>query len=123
MTIQKWLQKFFKAFVYAGRGIPDALHERNMKVHAVAAACVTGLGVLVGLSTTEWMIILLCFGGVMALEMVNTAIEELANLLRDTNHLSYEATRRARDVAAGAVLMMAIASALIGCLIFLPKVF
>lgn len=122
MSITIWLKKFFRGFAYAGRGIPDALQERNMKVHLVAAVGVVALGLVVTISRVEWMILLLCIAGVMSLEMVNTALEEIANLVRDTDHLAYEATRRMRDVAAGAVLIMAIASAIIGGLIFLPKI-
>ena len=92
-----------------------------MKVHLVAAIFVIGLGLFFQLSNMEWAIIFLCIAAVMSLEMVNTALEEIANLVRDTDHLAYGATRRMRDVAAGAVLIMAIASAIIGGLIFIPK--
>lgn len=122
MSIATWLKKFFRGFIYASRGIPDALQERNMKVHLVAAVVVVALGLIINITKVEWMILLLCIAGVMSLEMVNTALEEIANLVRDTNHLAYGATRRMRDMAAGAVLIMAIASALIGGLIFLPKI-
>lgn len=122
MSITIWLKKFFRGFVYAGRGIPDALQERNMKVHLVVAMLVVALGVIFNISRVEWMILFLCIAGVMSLEMVNTALEEIANLVRDTDHLAYGATRRMRDMAAGAVLIMAISSAIIGGLIFLPKI-
>lgn len=94
-----------------------------MKVHLVALISVILLGVLVDLNQTEWIAILLCIGGVISLELVNTSLEELADLIRDTQHLPYSATRRARDVAAGAVFVMAIVSACIAALIFLPKLF
>lgn len=121
MSITTWLKKFLRGFVYAGRGLPDAIQERNMKVHLVAAMIVVTLGFVFNISRIEWMIIFLCIAGVISLEMVNTALEEIANLVRDTDHLAYGATRRMRDMAAGAVLIMAIVSAIIGGLIFLPK--
>ena len=74
--------------------------------------------ILLHLSPTEWIIITLCIGLVLAAEAVNSAIEALA----DRVSAEYdEAIKRTKDLAAGAVLLLAIASAIVGLIIFLPK--
>lgn len=113
--------KVVRSFKYAFQGMISMLQERNMKVHLFAAFVAIILGNVYRLSLTEWFVILILIGIVFALEMVNTAIEELSNIVRDELKLSYKATQRARDVAAGAVFVMAIIAALIGSAIFLPK--
>ncbi len=116
-----WLSKFFKGFVYAYHGILRMLRERNMQVHIFAAFIVITAGLFFHLSRIEWAVIVLTIVAVMGMEMVNTAIEEVCNVLRDTLSVSYAGTRVARDVAAGAVLVVAIGAAVIGLLIFGPK--
>ena len=99
-----------KSFGYAFEGIFTCIKkERNMKIHCTAALLVTVCGIFFGISYTEWMICLLLFGLVMALELVNTAVEAVVDLV-------------AKDTAAGAVLIAAIMAAVIGVMIFTPKV-
>lgn len=114
-------KKFFKAFYYAGRGIGSSLSERNVRFHVGATAVVLVAGMKLGLSQIEWYIVLLLIGSVISAELVNTAIEDLANHVRDDLKISYGATARTRDVAAGAVLVLAIVAACIGSMIFVPK--
>jgi len=113
--------KFFKAFYYAGRGIVASLSERNVRFHVGATALVLLAGLKLGLSQPEWYIVLLLIGSVISAELVNTAIEDLANHVRDDLKIGYSATARTRDVAAGAVLILAIVAAVIGSMIFVPK--
>lgn len=114
--------KFFKAFYYAGRGIISALSERNVRFHVGAMLLVVLAGIQLKLSQIEWYVVLILIGSVLSAELVNTAIEDLANHVRDDLKIGYSATARTRDVAAGAVLIVAIVAALIGTMIFLPKV-
>lgn len=113
--------KFFRAFYFAGRGIIAALSERNVRFHLVATIVVIAAGFKLGLSQNEWQMVLFLIGAVISAELVNTAVEDLANHRRDDLKVGYSATTRARDVAAGAVLVMAIIAAVIGSMIFLPK--
>ncbi len=113
--------KVFKSFVYAGAGIIKGFAERNMRVHGIAAFVVIVLGFYFGISELEWVLVLILMGLVWSAELVNSAIEELANLVRDELGLGYRATKRARDLAAGAVLVLATVAAIIGGLIFLPR--
>ncbi|WOV88822.1 diacylglycerol kinase family protein [Sporosarcina oncorhynchi] len=115
------MRAFFKAFHYAAKGIVHSLRsERNMKFHTIALIFVTIAGLLTGLSITEWMIILILFGGMLSLEMLNTAIERVVDLVTTDHH---PLAGQAKDVGSGAVLVFAIISAVIGLIIFLPKWF
>ncbi len=93
--------------------------ERNGQIQAVVATGVIVAGFVFGISAAEWLWILLCIGLVIGLEMVNTAIETLANRLHPELHPSIKIVK---DVAAGAVLWASVMSVVIGAVIFLPKV-
>lgn len=110
---------FIQAFRYAFEGIGHVLKtERNFKVHVLAATIVILSGILTKLSIQEWFIILILIGGMLALELLNSAIERLVDLMT-TERLPL--AKQAKDLAAGAVLIYAIVSAIIGFIIFLPK--
>ena len=71
-----------KSFSYAFEGIFTCIrNERNMKIHIAVAALVVIAGWILGLSITEWCICLGLFGLVMALELVNTAVEAVVDLV------------------------------------------
>lgn len=117
-----FLRKVLHSFIPASQGIVSGFRERNMKAHGIITTLMVLAGIVLGLSLLEWLIIFLLIAFVLSAELFNTGIEELANLMRDELKLSYEATRRARDVAAGAVLVRAVAAAIIGTVIFLPRI-
>ena len=108
----------YKSFGYAFEGIFAGIRgERNMKIHCFAAVCVIVAGVLFHISVTEWCICLVLFGLILSLELVNTAIEAVVDLVtKEKKPLA----KIAKDTAAGAVLVSAIAAAIIGCIIFVP---
>lgn len=114
------MKSFFQSFVYAWTGIVDGMSGRNMKIHVVAAFLVILAGLLTGLSITEWCIISLVISGMLALELMNSAVEYVVDLVTLEFH---PLAKKAKDIAAGSVLVFAIASAVIGLLIFLPKWF
>jgi diacylglycerol kinase len=116
------MKKFFKSFFYALTGIKTSFKERNFKIHFLAIIFVTFLGFFFSISPSEWGVILLCFGLVTATETINTAIEEICNLLNSKLKLDYFDTWNPRNLGAGAVLLTAIISAIIGAIIFLPKI-
>lgn len=115
--IKKFL-KFLKGFDYAFQGILSAFGERNMKIHGVVTLVVVVLAFQLGLTRIEWFLVMILIGLVWSAEMVNTSLEELASLVRDEMKLSYKATRRARDVAAGSVLVLAVVAAVVGVTLF-----
>ena len=92
--------------------------ETNGRIQGVITLLVVLAGFFFGISAQEWLWILLCIGLVTGLEMVNTAIETLANRLHPDRHPDIKIVK---DVAAGAVLWAAVVSVIIGAVIFLPK--
>jgi undecaprenol kinase len=113
--------RFLHSFTFAISGIFHALrNERNMKIHSVVTIIVIILAWIYHLSAIEWMFISFAICGVLALELVNTAVERVVDLVTKEFH---PLAKQAKDVAAGAVLLYAILSVVIGCIIFLPKIF
>lgn len=112
------LRKRLKSFVYAGKGIGSFLRkEHNAWIHCTAIVAVTVAGIMFGITRTEWLIVILCFAMVLAAEAFNTAIERLVNLVSPDYH---PLAGDVKDVAAGAVLICAIGTAVVGLLIFIP---
>lgn len=90
----------------------------NARIHLVAAALAVGLGLGLRLSPGEWLWIAAAVGGVWAAEAFNSALEALADRVSPEWD---EAIGRAKDLAAGAVLIAALAAAAIGLLVFVPR--
>ena len=112
------LEKRIKSFGYAFKGIASLLKkEHNAWIHCLAICVVTFAGFYFGITQTEWCIVVICFGVVLAAEGFNTAIERLVDLVSPEFH---PVAGDVKDVAAGAVLICAIAAAIIGCIIFVP---
>lgn len=115
------MKKFLRSFTFAIEGIGYCIKmERNFKVHLVAMGLVIIAGFLTKISLVEWLIITIFISGVLALELVNTAIERVVDLATTAIH---PLAKQAKDVAAGAVLIFAIGSVVAACLIFIPKWF
>lgn len=114
-------QPLYKSFGYAFEGIFTGIKkERNMKIHCFAMVCVIFAGFMVKLSAVKWCICLILFGLVLALELVNTAVEAVVDLVTEEKK---PLAKLAKDTAAGAVLIAAIMAAVIGCIIFIPEIF
>lgn len=92
--------------------------ERNMKFHACAAIIVLALSFLYRLSRTEFMIVCLTVGLVIICELFNTAVEMIMDIIVDVYHPK---VKKIKDIAAGAVLVSAIISLIVGYLIFFDK--
>lgn len=109
-----------ESFRNAFRGIIGGVkYECNLKIHFIAMICVLIAGILLNVSPLEWAILLLCIALVFSLELVNSAIEVLADQISEEYS---EWIKRAKDYSAGAVLFSAIAAAVIGFIIFLPRI-
>ena len=94
-------------------------NERNAQIQLAIAACVVVAGLVFQISPVEWAILWLLIGLVLALEALNTAIEAVVDLVTEEHH---ELAKIAKDVAAGAVVLMAISSLGVGITIFGPRV-
>ena len=107
------------SFKYAFQGVFSAIKtERNLKIHISIMILVIIAGIFLKISKMEWIICIILFGIVISAEMFNTAIEQTVDIAMPEKN---EKAKIAKDVSAGAVLIVAIASAIIGLIIFIPK--
>jgi diacylglycerol kinase len=110
---------FLKGFVYAFNGLVVFFrHERNGRVQLLVALVALLLSWQFKISPAEWIIVLACIAIVLSFEMINSSIEKLCNLVHPKYH---PAVKTIKDISAGAVLFVAISSAIIGAIIFIPK--
>lgn len=110
----------FRSFVFAFEGIVSAVKkERNLKIHLMIAVGVIIAGFIFSLSALEWVAVIVAIGGMLSLELLNTAIERIVDLVTDDFH---PLAKQAKDAAAGAVLIYAVMSAIIGLIVFVPKI-
>ena len=112
------VQSISASFEHAFEGIEAGIGERNMKIHCTVAVLVVLFGFILHISVTEWCICLVLFGLIMGLELVNTAIESVVDLAPEEYH---PLAKRAKDTAAGAVLIASIMAAIAGLIIFIPR--
>lgn len=117
--------KFYCHSRYAGlkfafAGLKRLGREHNFRIHIIIATLTTVAGILCGISLIEWYGIIICFGLVLAAEGFNTAIEILADRICSCKD---ESIKLAKDVSAGAVLLAALSSAVVGGLIFANRLF
>lgn len=94
--------------------------EASLKIQFVIGCIMTIAGFYFGLSATEWIIQILVIAIIMSLEGVNTAIEEIADFIHPEHHPKIGLIK---DLAAGAVFIFAIAASIVGCIIYIPKIF
>lgn len=108
------------AFAHAFRGLLHFVRsDRNGRIHFFAAMAVTVAGLYFHITTGEWISLLTCFAMVIAFEMCNHAIEQVCDVVHAEHHPSIKI---AKDVAAAAVLWSAVISAVIGSIVFVPKI-
>lgn len=113
------MKKEWKKFLHAFSGLGVILRsEPHFRFHLMAAIVVTFIGWYIEIKTSEWLVLLLCFGFVLMAEAFNSAIEELADAVTLEHHPKI---KRAKDIAAGAVLLSAMVSVVVGALIFFPR--
>jgi diacylglycerol kinase len=91
--------------------------QRNAKIQTVMGIAAITLGFIVSISPYQWLLVLFCIGLVISLEMINSAVEILCDMVTTDFHPKIKIIK---DVAAGAVLVASIASLIIGLMIFIP---
>lgn len=107
-----------RSLAHALNGLRHLLrHEHNARIHCVCATAVVAAGWWTGLSAADWRWIVLAIALVWSAEAINTAFEFLCDVVSPQYHA---AVAKAKDIAAGAVLICAAAAAMIGCLVFWP---
>lgn len=108
------MSAFLKSFSYAFKGLVYSLKQRNMKIIFSIALLTISAAVFLKVNSGDWCILLICIGLVMALEMMNSAIEGIVDLISPDYN---EKAGRIKDMAAGAVLIASIVSFVIGILV------
>ncbi len=93
-------------------------HQRNAQIHIAITALVVVFGMLLQVSVAEWIALVLSITLVLSLEALNTAIEAVVDLASPQYH---PLAKQAKDVAASGVLIGAIGAAIVGLIIFMPK--
>jgi diacylglycerol kinase len=113
----KIIAKYRKKFKYAIQGLLVVIKtEDSMKIHMAAAFLVIVLGLYCRLPAWKWAVLFLTIAIVVISEMFNTAVETMINLYQESYH---PLAKLAKDIAAGAVLVAAIASVIAGVVVFL----
>jgi diacylglycerol kinase len=110
------MREFLKSFIYAIKGIWSGIaDQRNLKFQLAVAIVVVGAGFYLSIQPIEWCIILTCISLVISLELINTAIENLVDLVTlERKPLA----GKIKDIAAGAVLIASAISLIIGVIVF-----
>lgn len=119
MTKKFSLIERLKSFRFAFAGLKSAISsEHNLWIHFLAAIVVIAFGFYFAVSPTEWCILLFTIGLVISAELFNTAIEKLADYTSKGEQ--HELIKKTKDIAAGAVLVLAIVAVILGVIIFTP---
>ena len=114
------IAKRLKSFTYAFHGLKVLFQEEhNSWIHLFVTVCVIIAGVLLKLSVLEWVAVAFAVGLVFSGEIFNSAIEDLSDVVCPERD---ERIKKVKDLAAAAVLVNAITAAVIGLLVFVPKI-
>jgi diacylglycerol kinase len=112
--------KLMRSFAFAFNGLKICFSsETNFKIHFLLGIVAVSLGIGFHISAVEWIAVLFCITLVMTLEMMNTAVERLCNVVHKEFH---PAIKHIKDIAAGAVFISALFSLMTGLIIFVPKI-
>ena len=111
------MKRFLNSVGFALRGIRFVLSGENFRIQCVIGLLVTGMGIMFNITAGEWLWIIAMIGLVLAAEMFNSAVENIVNFISpEFNPLA----GKIKDLAAGAVLVIAFASFVVGLIIFIP---
>ena len=121
MNPKQECKKLMNSFKYAIEGFVSSFKtERNMKIHILAMLLVVALAIYLKLSLIEWCIIIFAISLVIGAELFNTAIETIVDMVSPEKNPK---AKLAKDISAAAVLTLSIGAAIIGIIIFIPKIF
>jgi diacylglycerol kinase len=114
------IKKRLKSFKYAFNGLKILiLEEHNARIHLFAAICVLIFGFLLKISAYEWIAVCFAIGLVITSEIINSAIENLADYVSPDKN---ETIKKVKDLSAAAVLFSSIIAVFVGIIVFLPKI-
>ncbi|MDR2272112.1 MAG: diacylglycerol kinase family protein [Sphingobacterium sp.] len=113
------LRDRIRSFGYAFNGLKTVWQEEhNFRIHLVATVLVIIVSCLLRISHTEWIAIIFSIGFVLVCELLNTALEHLADFVCQDKNPNI---KRIKDIAAAAVMLSSLTALLIGLIIFIPK--
>lgn len=121
MKNQKFsISQRLKSFRYAFNGLKILVkEEHNARIHLVTAILVVIPGVVLKISTMEWVAVVFAIGLVITAEIINSSIENIADFISPENH---EKIKKIKDLGAAGVLISAVTALINGMVIFLPKI-
>ena len=112
--------KILRSFGYAWQGLKYAFAtQTNFRIHLLLAVVAILLGICLHITAMECLFVSICIAMVLFAELINTAIEKLADVVHRDQHPQIKLVK---DISAGAVLVIAVISAVTGLVIFLPKI-
>lgn len=110
------MKKFLESLSYAAQGLREALaSQRHLRFHVGAALVVVAAGIGLEVTPGDWALLVLAIGLVLVTELINTAVETLVDLVEPRQH---PVAGKAKDIAAGAVLVAAATAVVIGFIVF-----
>ena len=115
------LDRKLRGFGYALKGLRIASREEsNFRVQIILGSLAILAGIFLHITRIEWLFVIGAAGLVLTAELLNTALEELCDMLKPTHdpHVA-----KIKDLSAGAVFAASVTALLIGCIIFLPYIF
>jgi diacylglycerol kinase len=114
------IRKTVTSFVYALNGLKIMIREEpNSRIHLFAAICTVIAGILFKVSLNEWIALVFAIGFVISLEIVNSAIENIADFVSPERN---DMIKKIKDLSAAGVLVSAMTALIIGLIVFLPKI-
>lgn len=117
-VVKSQAKKHLRSYIAAFNGIKIAFHhELNFQIELIFMFCVVVAGWYFQITPEEWIIIIFCIGITLSAELMNTSIETLSELKK-----FYEVIKKIKDLAAAAVLAVAVMDLILGVIIFLPYV-
>lgn len=112
-------KQLLQSIGHSVRGILTAFKdEDSIKIQFIVGMIAVGLGFYFNISSMEWIAVTICISGVLGMEVINSAVENLADKITTEQD---PLIKKAKDMGAGAVMVMAIASVIVACIIFIPK--
>lgn len=113
-----FIRRRLNSFGYALKGISAAFRsEINLRWHVLSAGAAVALGFYFSLTAVEWALVCFAIGLVWMAELFNTALEVVVNLVSPNFH---PLAGKAKDIAAGAVLIASLTALVVGALVFVP---
>ncbi len=111
---------WFKKFFYAFKGFFSSVREeKSMVVHIILIIMTTAIGIGLKISIQAWIPLILVFGGVVSTELVNTALENVIDMVSFEYNIN---AQKAKDIAAAATLVVSIISVIVALLTFVPRI-